>query len=408
MKMKLLMLSILVIGLGAIAATLVVNSQQTARRTHEMLLSERGSWEAEKADLEAALDKARARRPVEVPLAAPQTPAAPAVVAPDATEILNQLIALQGPVGQGRATRQLLLLLEQLAQIGPPALPAIQQFLATGKDVVYDANLTKGMRDAKVLTDALVPATLRLALLDVIRQIGGPEAERILAVTLGSSGRGLEVAYVTQLLEEMAPGKYREIALVAARGLLSRGTLTERDYLYAVLRRFNDTSFVSAAQAQLVAADGKVDVGALRYLQQAMGDQSVAIAAEAYKNGQFSDGPSKEPLARLALAYVGANAQAAELFHTAITDEQLTAHQHKELVEDLNQDGLSNKKTPTPADLELIANRYALTQAYLQQDYVQNDKVLNEAFREADKDLRNLLQRAAAAAANPVGATTPR
>jgi len=37
-----------------------------------------------------------------------------------------------------------------------------------------------------------------------------------------------------------------------------------------------------------------------------------------------------------------------------------------------------------------------LTQSYLQTDYVQNDKILNAAFREADKDLRNMLQRAAA------------
>jgi hypothetical protein len=103
---------------------------------------------------------------------------------------------------------------------------------------------------------------------------------------------------------------------------------------------------------------------------------------------------------------VGANAQAAQLWHTAIVDPALQPDQKRELVEDLNQDGLSNKKTPTPEDLGIIANRYALTQAYLQQDYVQNDKVLNAAFREADKDLRNLLQRAAAAA-NPSAPGNP-
>ncbi len=89
-----------------------------------------------------------------------------------------------------------------------------------------------------------------------------------------------------------------------------------------------------------------------------------------------------------------------ELWHTAILDPSLSADQERNLVEDLNQDGLVDRKNPTPEDLRLITNRYALTQAYLQQDYVLQDKVLHAAFREAD--LRNLLQKAAARAQAPV------
>ena len=158
---------------------------------------------------------------------------------------------------------------------------------------------------------------------------------------------------------------------------------------------------MGTAQAQLVQADGKVDRSALRYLQQTMGEQSVALAAQLYQDSRLTEPGSREPLARLALAYVGANQQAAELFHTAVFDQTLLPDQKRELVEDLNQDGLSNKKEPSPEELKIIANRYALTQAYLQEESVQNDKVLNAAFREADKDLRNMLQRAAAAAAAP-------
>jgi len=44
------------------------------------------------------------------------------------------------------------------------------------------------------------------------------------------------------------------------------------------------------------------------------------------------------------------------------------------------------------------ANLLALTQAYLQQDYVQNDPVLNKASLEANKDLQKLLERGMAAA----------
>ncbi|HRZ92842.1 MAG TPA: hypothetical protein P5022_08040, partial [Candidatus Paceibacterota bacterium] len=73
--------------------------------------------------------------------------------------------------------------------------------------------------------------------------------------------------------------------------------------------------------------------------------------------------------------------------------------QRRNLIEDLNQDGLVNRKFPPPEDLPIVAQRYALTQAYLTKDYVQNDPLLNAAFREADKDLRHLLDAATAAAA---------
>jgi hypothetical protein len=315
---------------------------------------------------------------------------------------LNQLAALKITPGQGRAMRPVLVLLEQLAQTGPRALPAIGRFLASGRDSAYGQSGGKGTRDMKSLADALVPLSLRFALFDVARQIGGEDAEKLLLETLVCTGRGIELAYLTQVLEEMAPGKYKETSLAAARNLLAGGAVSdsaERDYLYGVLQRFGDTSYAITAQAQLVQPDGKVDRSALRYLQQTLGDKSVALAAQTYRDTRVTEADSKEPLARVALAYVGANDQALELYHAAVLDPALKPDQRRELVEDLNTDGLSNKKTPTPEDLKIIANRYAITQAYLQQDYVQNDNVLNKAFHEADKDLRNFLQKAATAAA---------
>jgi len=150
--------------------------------------------------------------------------------------------------------------------------------------------------------------------------------------------------------------------------------------------------YVATAHAQVIQPNGQVDRSALRYLEQTLGEQSVALAAQLYQDNRLTEPGSKEPLARVALAYVGASQQAGELFHTAVLDQTMLPDQRRELVEDLNTDGLSNKKNPSAADLEIIARRYALTQAYLGQDYVQNDKVLNAAFREADKDLRSLLQ----------------
>ncbi|MBI4324509.1 MAG: hypothetical protein HY674_04525 [Chloroflexi bacterium] len=404
--MKRLIPFLWVFGLGLAVAAVFVNSRQATRHARE-LETQRAAWETEKAELAAALEKARARRGSFSPLPRPVAPAA-SVAAPDPQALLNQLAGLQVAPGSGRALRPVLALLEQLTQAGPSALPVLRQFLASGQDVAYNPPGGKGPRDLKSLADALVPPSLRFALFDVVRQIGGDDAETLLAETLGRAGRGLEVAYLTQVLEEMAPGRYKDAALAAARNLLASGTGSDRDFLFDVLRRFSDTSYVATAQGQLVQPNGLVDRSALRYLQQTLGEQSVALAAQLYQDGRLIEPGSKEPLARLALTFVGANQQAGELFHTAVLDQALLPDQKRELVEDLNQDGLSSQKAPTPEDLKIIAGRYALTQAYLQQDYVQSDQVLNEAFREADKDLRNMLQKAAAAAAKPAPAPPDR
>lgn len=398
--MKRLIPFVLLFGLGLTVAAVVVSRQQAARHARESE-AQRGAWEIERADLEAELANARLDRPMTSPLPRAERVMVKAA-APDARELLKRLADLKVTpgAGQNRAIRQVLALLGQLAETGPTALPVLREFLATGQDAAFDVAGGKGARDLKALTAALIPATLRFGLFDVVRQIGGDEAKNILAEALAQTKRGVELAYVTQLLEELSPGEYRDTALTAARGLLASVTGGDRDYLFGVLQQFGDTSCASTAQAQLVQADGKVDRSALRYLQQTLGEQSVALAAQTYRDARVTEADGKEPSARVALAYVGANDQALELYHTAVLDPALKPDQRRELVEDLNTDGLSNKKNSSAADLEIIAKRYELTQAYLQQDYVQNDKVLNAAFREADKDLRNLLQKAAAAA-NP-------
>lgn len=398
---------ILILMAAAFAIGSTVAARRAAARNAAEQAAQSAAWLAEKAKLESALKRAQSRsRELPMPVAAPATlnsyaPQTASLVQPD--ELLQQLAALTPGSGaeNHRVMRQVLVLLEELAQVGPPALPAIRAFLASGQDVPYANPQGKGPREVAAVADSLVPYSLRFALLDVVRQIGGPEAEVILSESLQRTVNGLELAYVTQLLEELAPGRYQNVALAAARALLAAGGLPESDrhHLFSLLRRFNDATYVGAAQSQLVRADGTVDRGALRYLQQTLGDQSIAIAARLFADPRLQDPDQREPLARLGLAFVGANDQAAELFHQAVLDPALKPDHRRELVEDLNQDGIVDRKTPTPQDLQLIANRFALTESYLQQDYVRNDKLLFAAFKEADKDLRKMLEKAAAAAA---------
>jgi hypothetical protein len=380
---------LLAMGVGFAVAMLWVGHQHAARPVPVP----QSAAQTETASDEATPQKPTARRP-----AAPMEEVASAPAQRSPQDLLNELATIQvtpGPA-QGRAQYRIMSLLEQLAQCGPSALPAIRQFLASNRDVAYDAGRATGGNRQRNNNPSLLPPSLRFALFDVVRQIGGADSEQVLSESLNSAARGAELVYLAQLLEAMAPGKYHDAALTAARTLLASGKITDpadRNNLYDVLRQFKDTSYVSTAQANLVQADGKVDASALRYLQQTLGEKSLAIAAQTYQDGRVVDPDSKEALGRVALAYVGANEQAIQLYHSAINDPSLSPDQRRNLIEDLNQDGLSNRRNPTPDDLKIIANRYELAQAYLQQPYVQNDPVATAAFQEALKDLTQMLQR---------------
>lgn len=91
------------------------------------------------------------------------------------------------------------------------------------------------------------------------------------------------------------------------------------------------------------------------------GTQSLPLAVLTYQDPRLVEPGSKEPLARIARTYVGGDAQALKLFHTAILDPSLLPDQKSNLVEDLNEEGLTNQKVPTPEDLQLIAKRCQLT-----------------------------------------------
>jgi len=409
--MKKLFVILLAAGLGGVVAAVFVSGRQAAWRAAQAadFARKEAAWTVEKLRLEKSLAGARGRTvTIETPAAAAQT--AGLVKGPsarDAVEKLKTLKIAPGP-GQTRSMRQVVHELENLIAGGPDALPAIREFLARNEDLDYDANSAGGRGkngsgmsfDPRISTEFLVPPSLRIGLFDVLRQIGGKEAETLLAQALGTTGRGLEVAYLARVLQEMAPDKYRDLAVNAARDLLTnppaKGSAPldkfDQNYLYGVLAFFNDASLVPQAQAQLVGADGRIDRAALKYLQGALGEQSIAIAQQAW-NDPRTQADQKEPLARVALTYLGVNPQAEALYQTAINDLSLPKDHRRNLIEDLNQDGFTDRKTPGPRDLALIQNRIE----FIQQNAPKAaDNVNAAAFAEAYKDLLKMQARATA------------
>lgn len=99
------------------------------------------------------------------------------------------------------------------------------------------------------------------------------------------------------------------------------------------------------------------------------------------------DEPLQDPFARIALAFVGEDPDAEDYWFAAINDLSLPANERQDLIEDLNEEGLSDPEHPTIEDLPLIFNRLALIET-IGPDAA--DEVNAAAFDEAYKDLLNL------------------
>ena len=96
----------------------------------------------------------------------------------------------------------------------------------------------------------------------------------------------------------------------------------------------------------------------------------------------------QDPDARKALSFVGNDPDATAYWASAINDPNLPSEERKDLIEDLNEDGLSDPKHPGAQDIPLIINRLQLIE-----DLAPNsmDSVDMQAFGEAYKDLTGML-----------------
>jgi hypothetical protein len=97
--------------------------------------------------------------------------------------------------------------------------------------------------------------------------------------------------------------------------------------------------------------------------------------------------PLQDPAARVALSLVGADAEADQYWLAAIFDPTLPNQEREDLMEDLNEDGLSDPKHPGPEDVPLIVNRLQL----IEEIAPFTDEFMQEHLGEAYKDLNNLL-----------------
>ena len=97
----------------------------------------------------------------------------------------------------------------------------------------------------------------------------------------------------------------------------------------------------------------------------------------------------QDPTARVALALVGVDPAAEEYWTMAINNPTLPPNERKDLIEDLNEEGIDPKHL-TPDDAPLILSRLSIIERNFP---LSMDDVNADAFAEAYKDLLNMLAR---------------
>ena len=109
-----------------------------------------------------------------------------------------------------------------------------------------------------------------------------------------------------------------------------------------------------------------------------------AVQAPADQGLSYNGYEVHDPIARVALYGVGTDPEADAYWESAIDDSRLPAEERKDLIEDLNETGLSDPHHPGPKDWSLIMGRMRLIERLAPYSI---DKVNAKAFAEAYKDL---------------------
>ena len=135
--------------------------------------------------------------------------------------------------------------LKQLAEQGEAAVPAIREYLERFQDIDFDA-----AGAGKLVGHP----SLRIAMLDALGQIGGPEATELSLQMLQKTGDPLEIGFLAKALEKnLPPEQFRQAALTAASEALAQITSGKPDGrsltpLFEVLQKFGDESVVGALE----------------------------------------------------------------------------------------------------------------------------------------------------------------
>jgi len=238
--------------------------------------------------------------------------------------------------------RQVIRQFEALTAIEREALPAIRSLLDAHEEWIFKENtdelVSGNWRDGRIYFDPIFPPTMRIGLFNTIRRIGKVnerakiEAENVLLSTLSNTTRGLEVFYITQALEDLSGEKHKDAILKEAKYLLQNPPDKEkgedalyrrhRTWLYDLLRKYKDETYVEQAQSELLVENQRkdregnplttleLDPTAMRYITEVLGERAMPILRPIYEqNPELSDG-ARGAIRRIAASNMGRSSDA--------------------------------------------------------------------------------------------------
>ena len=269
-----------------------------------------------------------------------------------AEEIIDELMNVKLTSKNRRAAeRRVQFLFESLIQQGDAAVPHIRAFLNKMEDVEFTVQRSEEEEEGRgrgrgqgndwmerfrgrtrgTSLDFEQPPSLRIGLIDILKEIVGSSAEAVLGEVLSKTARGFEVAYVAKTVRSLiGPDAFRVEALAAAHELLSDPVevlnpnnfdRNSQRYLFSVLEMYNDQTFIQSAQGLLVREDGKINGTVLDYLDDVGKEQAMDAIYQAFNGGQVTDRGDLSRLARAGLKYTGSNPQANQMFKDIMSSD---------------------------------------------------------------------------------------
>jgi len=158
----------------------------------------------------------------------------------------------------------------ELLMLGRTAVPDIRNFLRSGDDVLFEL----------AGDEPYEYASLRIALIDALRQIGGVEAERALLEQLDANVSLVELAAIASALEWLQPGFYSDSILEVAQEWLA--LLSER--------ATPEGAMESGPLFQVLQNNGDRDLAATLYQVPYWLQDYAQVALANLPNGQGIDG----------------------------------------------------------------------------------------------------------------------
>ncbi len=131
-------------------------------------------------------------------------------------------------------------LIQDLKGQGLAGIMAIREFLESGQDVSFAPFIGR---------IPLEYSSLRVAIIDALTQMGGPEATDFMTSMLHATKNPEEIAFLAKGLEQAAPGAYRAEILNIARTMLNQafnappGQNPGLGHLFGMVQDYGDASF---------------------------------------------------------------------------------------------------------------------------------------------------------------------